>query len=173
VTFGAACRDCPLRARCTPNKTGRALVLHPRDALLRAARGDWAAKPALREDYKKYRPNIERVISQVATRGGRRLKLRYRGTARNNAWLKIRTAALNQRNIISRGLAAITPPGCSPDHRTRSRQPGLPSSRAPARLTAAGRATTSPTRKGQAHCRTDGLVGALPAPASLCSAGSQ
>jgi hypothetical protein len=48
---------------------------------------------------------VERVISQVATRGGRRLKLRYLGTARNNAWLKNRTAALNLRNLISRGLA--------------------------------------------------------------------
>jgi hypothetical protein len=104
VTFGAACRGCPLRARCTASKTGRALILHPRDALLRAAREDWAARPALREDYRKYRPNIERVISQVASRGGRRLKLRYLGTARNNAWLKNRTAALNLRNLIARGL---------------------------------------------------------------------
>jgi hypothetical protein len=45
------------------------------------------------------------VISQVATRGGRRLKLRYLGTAPNNAWLKNRTAALNLRTLISRGLA--------------------------------------------------------------------
>ena len=105
VTFGAACRGCPLRARCTASKTGRALILHAHDALLRAARHDWAARPALREDYKKYRPNMERVISQVASRGGRRLKLRYLGTTRNNAWLKNRTAALNLRNLISRGLA--------------------------------------------------------------------
>jgi IS5 family transposase len=104
VTFGVACRGCPLRARCTASKTGRTLNLHPRDAMLRAARHDWAARPGLREDYRKYRPNVERVISQVASRGGRRLKLRYRGTARNNAWLKNRTAALNLRNLISRGL---------------------------------------------------------------------
>jgi hypothetical protein len=104
VTFGAACRGCPLRARCTANKTGRTLTLHPRDALLRAARHDWATRPALREDYRKYRPNVERVISQVASRGGRRLKLRYLGTPRNNAWLKNRTAALNLRNLITRGL---------------------------------------------------------------------
>ena len=58
-----------------------------------------------REDYKKYRPNIERVISQIASRGGRRLKLRYLGTIRNNAWLRNRTAALNLRNLISHGLA--------------------------------------------------------------------
>ena len=73
--------------------------------LLRAARHDWATQPGPREDYKKYRPSIERTISQVATRGGRRLKLRYLGTARNNAWLKNRTAALNLRNLINRGLA--------------------------------------------------------------------
>jgi hypothetical protein len=105
VTFGVACRGCPLRARCTASKTGRTLNLHPRDALLRTARHDWAARPALREDYRKYRPNVERVISQVASRGGRRLKLRYLGTARNNAWLKNRTAALSLRTLIARGLA--------------------------------------------------------------------
>jgi hypothetical protein len=43
ATFGALCRNCPLRARCTTCKTGRTLVLHPRDDLLRAARADWAA----------------------------------------------------------------------------------------------------------------------------------
>jgi transposase len=104
VIFGAACRTCPLRTRCTAAKDGRTLHLHPRDALLRAARADWAAQPALRESYRKHRPNIERVISQIASRGGRRLKLRYRGAARNNAWLKNRTAALNLRNLITRGL---------------------------------------------------------------------
>jgi hypothetical protein len=104
VTFGAACRGCPLRARCTTSKRGRALILHEHDALLRAARADWAAQPGLREDYRKYRPNVERVISQIASRGGRRLKLRYLGTVRNNAWLNDRTAALNLRNLIGRGL---------------------------------------------------------------------
>jgi hypothetical protein len=58
----------------------------------------------LREDYGKSRSNVERVISQIASRGGRRLRLRYLGTARNNAWLKYRTAALNLRNLIGRGL---------------------------------------------------------------------
>jgi hypothetical protein len=104
AVFGAACRACPLRSRCTIAKDGRTLRLHPQDATLRAARAAWAAQPALREDYRHYRPNVERVISQVASRGGRRLKLRYRGTGRNNAWLKNRTAALNLRNLIGRGL---------------------------------------------------------------------
>lgn len=104
ATFGALCRDCPLRERCTTSKTGRKIVLHDRDDLLRKARRDWKNNPDLRERYRRHRPNVERVVSQVASRGGRRLKLRYRGTDRNNAWLKRRTAALNLRNLISRGL---------------------------------------------------------------------
>lgn len=104
VTFGAACRDCPLRARCTTRRDGRSLVLHEHHQLLTAARADWAAHPGLREDYRKYRPNIERVIAQIATRGGRRLRLRYLGTTPNNAWIQTRAAALNLRNLISRGL---------------------------------------------------------------------
>jgi hypothetical protein len=54
-----------------------------------------------------YRPNVERTVSQVATQSGRRIKLRYRGTTKNNAWLKYRTAALNLRNLIGRGLTGV------------------------------------------------------------------
>jgi hypothetical protein len=105
ATFGALCRDCPLRERCTTCKTGRKLVLHERDDLLRQARADWAASTGLRDDYMAHRPNVERTVAQVATWRGRRLKLRYRGVTRNHAWLKRRTAALNLRNLTGRGLA--------------------------------------------------------------------
>lgn len=104
VVFGVLCRDCPLRTRCTTAKNGRILHLHDRDTLLRQARRDWSGKPDLRQDYRTFRPNVERVISQIASHRGRRVKLRYRGTTKNNAWLKHRTAALNLRNLISRGL---------------------------------------------------------------------
>jgi len=101
ATFGVLCRDCPLRSSCTTCQTGRKLVLHPRDDLLRAARRDWAG---LRKDYTAWRPNVERAIAQVATFRGRRVKLRYRGTAKNHAWLKRRTAALNLRTLAGKGL---------------------------------------------------------------------
>jgi len=104
ATFGALCRTCPLRGRCTTSKTGRKLVLGDHDTLLRQARHDWAADSRLRKAYRQHRPNVERVISQLASRGGRRLRLRYLGVANNNAWLKRRTAALNLRNLIGRGL---------------------------------------------------------------------
>ena len=100
---GVLCRDCPLRSRCTTSKTGRQLALHPRDDLLRAARADWAAT-GLRKDYMTWRPNVERAVAQVATFRGRRLKLRYRGVTKNHAWLKRRTAALNLRNLVGKGL---------------------------------------------------------------------
>ena len=174
VTFGAACRGCPLRARCTANKTGRALILHEHDTLLRAARRDWATQPGQRADYKKYRPNIERVISQVSSRGGRRLKLRYLGTTRNNAWLKNRTAALNLRNLIGRGLAFDNRAWVlAADHRPAGTRPACGHPAKPARLVLAGRATTLPAPKGLAYCRTDGLVGALPPQKTPYSEASQ
>jgi IS5 family transposase len=104
VIFGVACRDCPLRQRCTTAKDGRTLHLHQHDGLLRAARAAWAAGPELREDYMAHRPHVERAIAQVATWRGRRLKLRYRGVTRNHAWLKRRTAAVNLRTLLGRGL---------------------------------------------------------------------
>jgi hypothetical protein len=63
------------------------------------------ADARLREGYARHRAHVERAIAQVATWRGRRLKLRYRGVNSNNAWLKRRTAALNLRNLLSRGLA--------------------------------------------------------------------
>jgi Transposase DDE domain len=106
VIFGVACRDCPLRQRCaTAKDDGRTLYLHEHDGLLRAARAAWAAGPGLRQDYMAHRPHVERVIAQVATWRGRRLKLRYRETATNHAWLKRRTAAVNLRTLLGRGLA--------------------------------------------------------------------
>ncbi|MGO8848724.1 IS1182 family transposase [Mycobacterium sp.] len=104
VVFGALCRDCPLAARCTTSKTGRTINLHERDDLLRQARRDWTDKPDIQQNYRMTRPNVERVVSQIANRGGRRLKLRYRGVDKNHAWLTRRTAGLNLRNLVGRGL---------------------------------------------------------------------
>jgi hypothetical protein len=115
ASFGALCDGCPLHEQCTKSKSGRKIVLHERDRELRKARSDWAADPELRDKYRKYRPNVERVVSQIANRGGRRLKLRYRGTPKNHAWLTRRTAGLNLRNLIGHGLTrtaglwALTP----------------------------------------------------------------
>jgi IS5 family transposase len=104
VVFGAACRDCPLRRQCTSNKRGRALILHEHDALLRAARRRWASDPNLRAAYNQHRPQVERAIAWVATKGGRRLKLRYRGVTKNDFWPQMRIGALNVRRLLTLGL---------------------------------------------------------------------
>ena len=100
VVFGAACRGCPLRARCTTSATGRSLTLHPHDALLRAHRAR-AVDPAFQAAYRRYRPMVERSLAWV-TRGNRRL--RYRGVIKNDAWLHLRAAALNLRRLLNLGL---------------------------------------------------------------------
>jgi hypothetical protein len=45
----------------------------------------------------------ERSISWLVAKGNRRL--RYRGVARNDAWLKLRVAALNLRRLLALGLS--------------------------------------------------------------------
>lgn len=102
VTFGAACAGCPLRDKCTASKSGWSMSIHPQDALLRAARAR-ARTAEFRQAYPT-RSMIERVISWTATQNGRRIRLRYLGTEKNNAWLHTRCAALNLRTLLKAGL---------------------------------------------------------------------
>jgi len=99
--FGALCRDCPLRSRCTTSKDGRSLTLHQHEALLRAARRQ-AETPQFQIVYRQHRPMVERSIAWL-TRGNRRV--RYRGVTKNDHWLHHRAAALNLRRLITLGLA--------------------------------------------------------------------
>ena len=102
VTFGAACAGCPLRSRCTTAKDGRSMTIHPHEDLLRAARAQ-ARTDEFRQAYPT-RSVIERIISWTATQNGRRIKLRYLGTVKNDAWLHNRCAAINLRTLVRRGL---------------------------------------------------------------------
>ena len=105
VVFGAACRDCPVRARCTSSASGRTLNLHPRDALLRQARRDWREDEDLRAVYRQHRPMVERSIAWLIGPKGRCRKLRYRGVSANDGWLHLRMAGLNLRRLLNLGLA--------------------------------------------------------------------
>jgi Transposase DDE domain len=99
--FKALCRGCPLRQRCTTSTTGRVLSIHPQHALLTAPRRA-AADPAWKDEYRRWRPPVERAIAWLVARGNRRVP--YRGITRNNAWLSHRAAALNLRRLINLGL---------------------------------------------------------------------
>jgi len=102
VTFGALCAGCPLRERCTTARDGRSMSIHPHEGLLRAARAQ-----ARTEEFKQAYParsSIERIIAWTATQNGRRVRLRYIGTAKNDAWLHNRCAAINLRTLLRHGL---------------------------------------------------------------------
>jgi hypothetical protein len=100
VVFGAACRGCPLRSRCTTSATGRYLHLHVHDALLRAQRAA-AADADFQATYRRHRPMVERSIAWL-TRHNRRVP--YRGAIKNDAWLHLRAAAINLRRLLNLGL---------------------------------------------------------------------
>jgi IS5 family transposase len=103
--FKALCAGCPLRQRCTTSKTGRVLSVRSQHALLAAARRD-AADPAWKEEYRRWRPPVERAIAWLVARGGRRVP--YRGITSNDAWLANRAAALNLRRLVNLGLTRTT-----------------------------------------------------------------
>ena len=128
ATFGALCRICPLRERCTTSKTGRKVVLHEHDALLRQARREWKSDPTLRERYRRHRPNIERVIAQGCQprRAPVEAALPRRGTQQRLAQTAYRRAqppqpdqpgpALGQR-MGPRNLLTAHNRGCKDNHR--------------------------------------------------------
>lgn len=70
------------------------------DALARAHRSR-AKDPEFTQPYRQHRPMVERSIAWV-TRGAR--KLRYRGTTKNDAWLKLRVTGINLRRMLTHGL---------------------------------------------------------------------
>ena len=111
ATFGAACRDCPLRERCTTCKTGRKLVLHERDDLLRAARADWAADTGLREDRRRLAETVHAADDTLTTALTR---VQERWGSNPAQWLTFgMTLAMSQR-ILAEAARPIHPAGPEP-----------------------------------------------------------
>lgn len=102
ATFGAACRGCPLRQRCTTSATGRKVVLGEHHLLQRQHR-QRAGDEDFKTVYRQHRPMVERSIAWL-TRGARRVP--YRGVDKNNNWLHHRVAALNLRRLLAMGLTS-------------------------------------------------------------------
>jgi IS5 family transposase len=100
ATFGARCRDCTLRSRCTTRRDGRKLVVNPHDEELVEARRAWRDGD-FADDYRRWRPMVERTLAWLV-RPGRRVA--YRGTLRNRIWLAHRAAAVNLQRLLSLGL---------------------------------------------------------------------
>jgi hypothetical protein len=105
ATFTGLCAACPLHDRCTTAKTGRIVTIRPHHDLQAAARHQAATDPAWQEDYRRWRPMVERAVAWLVARGNRRLP--YRGTDANDRWLHHRAAALNLRRLVNLGLTYL------------------------------------------------------------------
>ena len=99
--FGALCRGCPLRARCTTSAAGRSVTVdqhHHR----RQANKTRFAQPATQAAYQQHRPMAERSIAWLTRNKARRVP--YRGVAANHLWLTTRAAAVNLTRLTNLGI---------------------------------------------------------------------
>jgi IS5 family transposase len=101
ASFRTNCRGCSLRERCTTARDGRHIDITPHDDELVAARRQWRQGDGL-EEYRRWRPMVERSIAWIVANGNRRV--RFRGISRNQLGLSHRVAALNLRRMINLGL---------------------------------------------------------------------
>jgi IS5 family transposase len=99
--FRKHCNGCPVRDRCTAAARGRAFTVGDYDQFLAKARVQWRQGDDL-DDYRKYRPMVERSIAWLVANGHRRV--RYRGVERNRIALSTRAAVLNLRRLVNLGL---------------------------------------------------------------------
>ncbi|MCX6481503.1 MAG: transposase [Mycobacterium sp.] len=101
--FGALCAACPLQAACTTAGRGRVITIHPHEAALQHAKRR-QADPDWQQDYRTYRPVVERKISHFTRRpwGGR--KARCRGQNRILTDVLARAAAINLARLATLGL---------------------------------------------------------------------
>jgi hypothetical protein len=74
ATFTGLCAACPLRERCTTAQTGRVVTIRPHHDLQAAARHQAATDSAWQDDYRRWRPMVERAVAWLVARGNRRLR---------------------------------------------------------------------------------------------------
>lgn len=101
AVFGARCGGCPLRSRCTSAAAGKTVVVGVHDELLTEARARWRSGTKV-DDYRRWRPMVERSLAWLVANGHRRV--RYRGVERNRIALSVRAAAINLRRLLNLGL---------------------------------------------------------------------
>jgi DDE family transposase/transposase-like protein DUF772 len=99
--FHRLCTGCPLRGRCTTSQAGKNVTIRPHHDTQAAARHQAATDSGWQDEYRRWRPLVERGIAWLAHHARR---LHYRGVGKNDAWLHTRAAALNLRRLINLGL---------------------------------------------------------------------
>jgi len=103
--FGAACRECPLRARCTRAPGGRAIRLTAHEAQLQRARAR-QSDPTWTADYRATRPKVERKIGHLVRREHGARRARVRGQTKVDADFSLLAAAVNIARLATLALTA-------------------------------------------------------------------
>jgi len=101
------CAACVLRSRCTSSPVGRKVTVGPYEELLSEARIRQRTDQ-FKAIYNGKRPTVERVISRLVRRGGR--KARYRGRDRVAEQIALKAAGENLLRMLRLGLT-WTPEG--------------------------------------------------------------
>jgi Transposase DDE domain/Transposase domain (DUF772) len=103
ASFGHACADCPLRARCTKADGGRTISVGRYERRLAGARTQ-QQDPQWVADYRATRPKVERKLAHLTRHrhGGRRARMR--GTAKIDADFNLLAAAHNLARLARLGL---------------------------------------------------------------------
>jgi Transposase DDE domain len=112
--FGQLCQSCSLRADCTKAHGGRVISIHPNEAALQHAKAR-QKDPAWQQDYRRYRPVVERKIGHFTRRpwGGR--KARCRGSARILTDILTRASVINSPAWLPWACTKARPAGPLPD----------------------------------------------------------
>jgi IS5 family transposase len=95
------CAGCSLRPSCTSSRHGRRVTISPHEGLLAEARARQRT-PEFKATYNGKRPTVERVISRLVRKGGR--KARYRGRHKVAAQLTLKAAGENFLRMLRLGL---------------------------------------------------------------------
>src|SRR4051794_25998738 len=103
ASFGAACASCPLAARCTNSRAGRAVRVGRHERVLARERAR-QRDPAWKADYNATRPTVERKQAHMMRRrhGGRRARMR--GQGKIAADFSLLAAAVNIARLAALGL---------------------------------------------------------------------
>ena len=106
ASFGVVCSSCPLRDRCTNNKEGRTIRIHPKESTLQRSR-QRQRDPAWKAHYRETRPKVERKLAHLMFRrhGGRRSRMR--GTHRIRQDFALLGAAHNLKRLASLGVRHV------------------------------------------------------------------
>jgi hypothetical protein len=101
--FGPVCAICPLAPRCSTNRSGRTITIHPHEQILQDHKADQQTAQ-WQQAYTGTRPTVERKISHFVSRlwGGR--KARTRGKDRIATDADTRAAALNWARLDILGV---------------------------------------------------------------------